>query len=239
MAFKSSSEVLSTSHSTGNTSNSLRHGREIEALPTPFPNFDLGPVPSPLEVEAAVAALQRCISREEILMGIVHFFEWFSLESMSKWLQPLMNSSSSSILHSRGYQLLCKGFQWILTDPTFKGLVISLCLDKDVWNAIRNHGIVEKLQELPSSGGNGNTGSSKQGPDFGNVILSWILQISLTKIRELIENFVSLLNNAFCFPGKEKLKPEKKDEIDEKIQSSLVLSLVVMLIVVVARVQIA
>ncbi|KAA0053454.1 uncharacterized protein E5676_scaffold266G003190 [Cucumis melo var. makuwa] len=227
MAFKSSSEVLSTSHSTGNTSNSLRHGREIEALPTPFPNFDLGPVPSPLEVEAAVAALQSLLQ------------EWFSLESMSKWLQPLMNSSSSSILHSRGYQLLCKGFQWILTDPTFKGLVISLCLDKDVWNAIRNHGIVEKLQELPSSGGNGNTGSSKQGPDFGNVILSWILQISLTKIRELIENFVSLLNNAFCFPGKEKLKPEKKDEIDEKIQSSLVLSLVVMLIVVVARVQIA
>ncbi|KAL0538190.1 hypothetical protein IC582_027193 [Cucumis melo] len=108
MAFKSSSEVLSTSHSTGNTSNSLRHGREIEALPTPFPNFDLGPVPSPLEVEAAVAALQSLLQ------------EWFSLESMSKWLQPLMNSSSSSILHSRGYQLLCKGFQWILTDPTFK-----------------------------------------------------------------------------------------------------------------------
>ena len=46
--------------------------------------------------------------------------EWFSLESVSKWLQPLMNSSCSSILDSRGYRLLRKGFKWILIDPTFK-----------------------------------------------------------------------------------------------------------------------
>ena len=89
------------------------------------------------------------------------------------------------------------------------------------------------------SGGNGNTGSSKQGSEFGNVILSWILQMSFSKIRELLENFVSLLNYAFCFPGKENLKPEKKDEMDEKIQSAFILSLVIMMIVVVARVQIA
>ena len=33
-----------------------------------------------------------------------------------------------------------------------QGLVVSLCLDKNVWDAIKNNGIVEKLQELPSSG---------------------------------------------------------------------------------------
>ncbi|CAK9328770.1 unnamed protein product [Citrullus colocynthis] len=223
MAFKSPSVVSSACNCGGDTCNSLRHGREIQAIDRkaaiPFPKIDLGPVPSPLEVDAAVTALQSFLQ---------------------KWLQPLMNSCDSSILHSRGYRLLCKGFQWLLTDPTFKGLVISLCLDKDVWDAIRNNGIVEKLQGLPSSeGGKGNPRSSKQGPDFGNAILSWILQMSITKIRELIENFVFLLNNAFRFPGKEKLKPEIRDEIDEKIQSSLALSLVVLLIVVVARVQIA
>ncbi|XP_038875839.1 uncharacterized protein LOC120068201 [Benincasa hispida] len=232
MDFKSPSVVSSTSNCSDDTCNSLLYGREIEAIDrkagTRLPKIDLGPVPSPVEVDAAVAALQSLLQ------------ESFSLGSVSKWLQPLMNSCDSSILHSRGYRLLCKGLQWLLTDPTFKGLVISLCLDKDVWNAIRNNGIVEKLQELPSSeGGNGNPESSKQGPDFGNAILSWILLMSLTKIRELIENFVFLLNNAFRFPGKEKLKAEKRDEIDEKIQSSFFLSLVILLIVIVARVQMA
>lgn len=113
--------------------------------------------------------------------------------------------------------------------------LLSVCFCFKTWIGY----IIIVIVLLFSEGGKGNPRSSKQGPDFGNAILSWILQMSLTKIRELIENFVFLLNNAFRFPGKEKLKPEKRDEIDEKIQSSLVLSLVVLLIVVVARVQIA
>ncbi|KAG6575228.1 hypothetical protein SDJN03_25872, partial [Cucurbita argyrosperma subsp. sororia] len=239
MAFKSRPVVSSTCNNCGcDTCKSFFCGREIQSLDTKagksLHKFDLGPVPSRAEVDAAVTALQSLLQ------------EYFSIESLSKWLQPLVNSYDSSILHSRGYQLLCKGFQWLLTDPTLKdrrfiqGLVVSLCLDKNVWDAIKNNGIVEKLQELPSSeGGNGNLGSSKPGADIGSVILSWILQMSLTKIWELVQNFVVLLNNAFLFPGKEKLKAEKREEIDEKIQSSFVLSLIIMLIVVVSRVQIA
>ncbi|XP_022156654.1 uncharacterized protein LOC111023503 [Momordica charantia] len=216
----------------GNTCKSLRCGSEIQkkdkaAAKSPR-KFDLGPVPSPVEVDAAVTALQSYLQ------------EVFSNISMSKWLQPVMNFNDSRILHSVGYQLIYKAFQWLRTDPSFKGMVVSLCMDKAVWNAIAvNNGFMENFRELPSSGVNEYPGSSKQGPDFGNIILRWILEMSLKKVVELIESFLILLNNAFHFPGKDKLTPEKKDDINEKIESAFVLSLVVMLMVVVARAQIA
>lgn len=91
----------------------------------------------------------------------------------------------------------------------------------------------------PLAGGNGNPGNSKRGPDFSSFILRWILEISLKKILEGIQDFVILLKNVVGNPGREKLKPEEKVEMLEKINSSFFLALIIMLIVVVGRVQIA
>jgi hypothetical protein len=70
-------------------------------------------------------------------------------------------------------------------------------------------------------------------------ILRWILDATRTKVIELIEKFLSLVNELFQPPDKENPKEGNKEQMEEKVRSSLLLSVVIILIVVVARIPIA
>jgi hypothetical protein len=69
-------------------------------------------------------------------------------------------------------------------------------------------------------------------------IVRWILDATKTKVVELIEKFLSLVNELFQQPPKgEKPTNGNKEETEEKVRSALLLSIVILIIVVVARAQ--
>ncbi|XWS32394.1 hypothetical protein CRYUN_Cryun23aG0155800 [Craigia yunnanensis] len=116
-------------------------GKENKTVTGSFNNFILGPVPSKLEVENALAALQNFIhgissSRPEL-----------------KWLQPLLDSCDSRQLVSQGLGRVYDAFILLLTEPSVKRLVVSLTSDKAVWDAIMNNELVRKLCDLPHPAG--------------------------------------------------------------------------------------
>lgn len=68
--------------------------------------------------------------------------------------------------------------------------------------------------------------------ELAELILRWIMDFTKSKIVELVENFVSLINEVFR-PAPN-VRPSS-DMLDEKVRSSLLLSVVILLVVVVAR----
>ena len=70
-------------------------------------------------------------------------------------------------------------------------------------------------------------------------ILMWILDATKAKVIELIEKFLSLVNELFQPPKSNNPTEGNKEQMEEKIRSSLLLSVVILLIAVVARIQAA
>ena len=70
-------------------------------------------------------------------------------------------------------------------------------------------------------------------------ILMWILDATKAKVIELIEKFLSLVNELFQPPKSNNPTEGNKEQMEEKIRSSLPLSVAILLIMVVARVQAA
>ncbi|OMO69544.1 hypothetical protein CCACVL1_19437, partial [Corchorus capsularis] len=201
-----------------------------------FNNYVLGPVPSNLEVENALAALQNFIhgnssSRPEL-----------------GWLQPLLDSSDSRLLQSQGLERAYDAFSLLLREPSVKRLVISLLSDKAVWDAVMSNELVRKLLDLPHLPGmflnsesylhknrtqqveNGRPWKSTHEADLGKDILQWILDMIKTKVAELLLKFQSLLNEVFQVTMTGKPNEENKDQLEEKIRSSLLLSIVILVI---------
>ncbi|OMP00686.1 hypothetical protein COLO4_12453 [Corchorus olitorius] len=191
-----------------------------------FNNYVLGPVPSNLEVEHALAALQNFIhgnssSRPEL-----------------EWLKPLLDSSDSRLLQSQGLEKAYDAFSLLLREPSVKRLVISLLSDKAVWDAVMSNELVRKLLDLPHLPvENGRPWKSTHEADLGKDILQWILELIKAKIAQLLLKFQSLLNEVFQVTLTGKPNEENKDQLEEKIRSSLLLSIVILVIVIVARIQ--
>ena len=67
--------------------------------------------------------------------------------------------------------------------------------------------------------------------------LMWILDATRATGIELIEKFLSLVNELFQPPKRNNPTEGNKEQLEEKFRSSLLLSVVILLIAVVARVQ--
>ncbi|KAF3958105.1 hypothetical protein CMV_016946 [Castanea mollissima] len=107
--------------------------------------------------------------------------------SVLKWLEQILDCFNPKLLLSRGYGWLCDAYRLLQTNLTFfKRLMISLASGKAVWDAIFRKESARKFQWTPFSE-----------PDLETRILMLILDTAKDKVRELIEEFLSLVNELF------------------------------------------
>uniref|UniRef100_A0A2N9FK98 Uncharacterized protein n=1 Tax=Fagus sylvatica TaxID=28930 RepID=A0A2N9FK98_FAGSY len=160
-----------------------------------------------------------------------------------KWLEQKLDGFDPRLLLSQGYRRFCDAFQLLYTDPTIKdaGSIPYLAgprlgirpLARPIGAKVVPHHAQLGLIDY------GRPQSSDEEPDLAANILRWILDATRTKVIELIEKFLSLVNELFQPPDKENPKEGNKEQMEEKVRSSLLLSVVIILIVVVARIPIA
>ncbi|XP_030963119.1 uncharacterized protein LOC115984291 isoform X1 [Quercus lobata] len=202
-------------------------GREEKRATGSLYNPVFGQVPSQLEIENAIHALQNFMLGKS------------SSGSELKWLEQKLDYFDPRLLLSQGYRRLCDAFQLLQTDPTVKRLVVSLASDKAVWDAILRNESVREFQWTPYAVNYVRPLISNEEPDLATRILMWILDATKAKVIELIEKFLSLVNELFQPPKSNNPTEANKEQMEEKIRSSLLLSVVILLIAVVARVQTA
>ncbi|GAV88291.1 hypothetical protein CFOL_v3_31714 [Cephalotus follicularis] len=175
-----------------------------------FDDLVFGPVPSQSEVENALTAFQKFM----------------------KWLPPMFP------VLSQGCRRIYDAFRLLQTEPSFKRLVVALSSDKAIWDAVINNESVRKLRECPYPAEIRRPQSSDDGTDLTTQILMWILNIARTKVMELVDIFLSLVNEVFHPLERGKRTTYSADKLEEKVRSSLLLSVVILLIVIVGRAQI-
>ncbi|CAI0404724.1 unnamed protein product [Linum tenue] len=91
--------------------------------PASGPSMDavLGPVPSQIEVESAIASLQGFMSQ----------------------MSQLKQQRASSNGHTR----VEEAFQLLQSDPAIQKLVAALATDKAVWDAVKKNEMVHRLRD--------------------------------------------------------------------------------------------
>lgn len=190
-------------------------------------NTVFGPVPSDIEVENAVAALQSFLHRIS------------SSGTELKWLQPFLGSCDPRISLSQGQgygRRVYDTFNMLLSDRSVKRLVVSLSSDRAVWEAVINNVLVRKLRESPYSADNAVKQNSDEEPNMAADILKWILDTTKAKVTELIEKFQALMDEVFKPLDSDKNPTdETSGDLEDKVRSSVLLSIVILVIVVVAR----
>ncbi|CAK8541337.1 unnamed protein product [Lathyrus sativus] len=177
-------------------------------------------VPSQREVEDAISALQ----------------EFMKAISSTITFQQIPDSYDSRIMLSQGYKRLYDALQMLQADPAVKRLVVSLCSDEAIWDAVIRNVLHQRLLELPRSVNCERPQISGQ-REIGIEIISWIFDIMKGKILELIESFQSLVNDLFQSPRIGNATGNAVTQLDEKVRSSTLLSIVILLIVIMARSQ--
>lgn len=199
------------------------YGKEY---PTRTDYVMFGPPPSYYEVESAIASLHN------FMKGLTPY------GSELNELQQILDRCSVTTLLSQGCGRLRDAFSLLQTDPSIKRLVVSLSSDRAIWDAVMNNEVVRKLQD--SYHGGESSGSSKscdEKQDIAASLLKWVLDMTKIKVMELIQGFLSLMNEVFQPLGREKRIEAGNDAAEDKVRSSLLLSIVILLIVVVARMQ--
>lgn len=191
-----------------------------------------GPVPSRVEVESAILELQRFMS------GLP------TTKSQVEGVHGQVHPHHSKMLQSAGFTKFSEAFAMMQAEPPLQNLVVSISCDKAVWEAILSNEAVHDLQWSLAAGNceeiqvlsNACNEEKKvrygEEAELAELILRWIMDFTKSKIVELVENFVSLINEVFR-PAPN-VRPSS-DMLDEKVRSSLLLSVVILLVVVVAR----
>ncbi|XP_023887278.2 uncharacterized protein LOC111999384 isoform X2 [Quercus suber] len=113
-------------------------GREEKGATGSLYNLVFGQVPSQLEIENSIHALQNFMLGKS------------SSASELKWLEQKLDCFDPRLLLSQGYRRLCDAFQMLQTDPTVKRLVVSLASDKAVWDAILRKSQFESFNGHPT-----------------------------------------------------------------------------------------
>ncbi|XP_059430353.1 uncharacterized protein LOC132163974 [Corylus avellana] len=188
-------------------------------------NLVFGHVPSQLEVENAINALLNFLVGES------------SSGSSLKCLQQKLDCVDPRLLLSQGYRTVCDAFRLLQTDPSIKRLVFALATDKAVWDAVMKNELVQTLRQSLYTVDYKRPQCSDEEPDLAASILRWILDVTKAKVLDLIEKFLSLVNELLQPPKGKKPTNIKKEETEEKVKASLLLSILILFIVVVARAQ--
>ncbi|KAL9429940.1 hypothetical protein AB3S75_025346 [Citrus x aurantiifolia] len=187
-------------------------------------NTVFGPVPSNIEVENAVAALQSFMDRIS------------SFGTELKWLLGRCDPAIS-LSQGQGYgRGVYDAFRMLQSDPSVKRLVVSLSSDRGVWEAVINNELVRKLRESLYAADNALKHNSDEEPNMAADILKWILDTTKAKVTELIEKFQALMDQVFKpFDSDQNPTEETRGDLEDKVRSSFLLSIVILVIVVVAR----
>ncbi|KAF8412968.1 hypothetical protein HHK36_000940 [Tetracentron sinense] len=117
--------------------------------------FDFGPVPSKVEVENAVSALQQVLSPAAFSQLIEDMFP-------SNWDKDVADQTvypkglagdlnNPRILRPHGSERVYDAFHLLLTDSSVQRMVMSLSSDKAVWDAVLNNHVVRELKESLSA----------------------------------------------------------------------------------------
>ncbi|KAL0288101.1 UNVERIFIED_CONTAM: hypothetical protein Sradi_7106800 [Sesamum radiatum] len=184
-----------------------------------------GSVPSRVEVERAILDLQRFMHGLSASKS--------GLDGLQGWL----HHHDPKMLQSPGFVKFQDAFSMMQEQPALQNMVVSISSDKAVWEAILSNKAVQELQGSISAVKEAKQLSYNEEPDIAMLILRWIMSFTKSKILELVEKFIQLVNEIFQSSPKEKPTSELTDHLEEKVRSSLLLSVVILLIVVVTRSQ--
>ncbi|PIN08488.1 hypothetical protein CDL12_18936 [Handroanthus impetiginosus] len=180
-----------------------------------------GSVPSRAEVENAIVDLQR------FMHGL----------STSKPELDGLSQHELKLLQTTGFVKFRDAFSKMENEPALRDLIVSLSCDKAIWEAILSNKAVQDLQGSISAAKKEKLLSYGEESDITTILLKWIMAFTKSKILELIEKFVLLVNEIFQPAPKEKPTSELNDLLEDKVRSSFLLSVIILLIVVFTRIQ--
>ncbi|KAL9683300.1 hypothetical protein QQ045_015120 [Rhodiola kirilowii] len=152
--------------------------------------------------------------------------------------QHMLLGYHPTVVQSDGYRKVRTALSFLHSDSSFQRVVVSLSCDKVLWNAVMNNKEVVKMKErlLPVHVLNMSMPKScAEEPDLALRILKWILELTKTKILELIESFKSLVNAVFQAHYGGDLSANAL--MEENIASSILLCIFNLLIIILARAQ--
>ncbi|CAI0404576.1 unnamed protein product [Linum tenue] len=192
--------------------------------PASGPSMDavLGPVPSHLEVESAIASLQGFMTQ----------------------MSQLKQQRASSNGHTR----VEEAFQLLQSDPAIQKLVAALATDKAVWDAVKKNEMVHRLRDhRPEAAVESfrlrscEKEAAATELEEAQHLVRWIMDIA-SRITDLIHKWQCLMHVLTHPLGKGSYDggtPHSADQLltDQRIGSPLLLAVVTLLIVVVARAQ--
>ncbi|XP_075643286.1 uncharacterized protein LOC142614620 isoform X1 [Castanea sativa] len=188
---QTSDSLVAQSHQDGNPND---NGHGIDGAETePLQNFNSGnghSYHSTTEIEEGNLEIVEVVERTELKGPEINAIDMLgksSSGSVLKWLEQILDCFNPKLLLSRGYGWLCDAYRLLQTNLTFfKRLMISLASGKAVWDAIFRKESDRKFQWTPFSE-----------PDLETGILMLILDTAKDKVREFIEEFLSLVNELF------------------------------------------
>lgn len=173
--------------------------------------------------------------------------------SESDWREPSLQLCNPMVSQTNGSNRVYDAFHLLQTDTAIQRMVISLSSDNTVWDAVLNNEVVKELRELfyedennalPSSAesvANDSLSSLNEISEQSNAatsILKWIFDGPKTKVMELVEKILNLMNDLFQAPNSKRDKATTEATADpfmQKLRGSFTVYIVVLLIVVLTR----
>ncbi|KAH7692782.1 hypothetical protein IHE45_01G088700 [Dioscorea alata] len=212
--------------------------------------FIFGPAPSVKEAEDAISILEQMVAPLTLSQVLGdRFVHNLDEEDRVGQIPPsieLLNqriygspSSPSQHLHSPNASKVLDAFRLLKSNPSVQRMVVSLSSDENVWNAVMNNELVQKLRTSLGSDDRLHavktsiTNKSSEGSDIVGMILGWIYECTKMKIVEIIGNIMNLMSVIFHSSVKEK----NFETADDLLRSSLMLAVMVFIIVIVTRIQ--
>lgn len=201
-----------------------------------------GSVPSRSEVEKAILDLQR-------------FMHSLS-ESKSEFngVKGLLHNHDSEMQQAPGFVKFRDAFSMMQSEPAFRNLVSSISCDKAVWDAMLSNKAIQDIRQeavlsskatqnlrfsTPTDERQNLLGYGEQ-PDIAILIMRWIADFTKSKILDLIERFLLLVDDILGAALRGKVKPatlDLEDHMQDKVRSSFLLSVVIVMIIVATRSQ--
>ncbi|XP_051122900.1 uncharacterized protein LOC127245852 [Andrographis paniculata] len=220
-------------------------------------DYLFGTVPSKVEVEHAVSAIQQVFGASSSRRNIVE--EDLEMD----WVEPSLHfKSSRKQVQPHGSDRVYDTFHLLQSEPSVQKMVKSLSSDEAVWNAVMNNEVVKELRgsitaahKIDDEEDEEDEDSSKMDEDSSKMdeddeddkskdspiinsqplkeLLHWIAANAKARIARLIDGVMKL----FELPNDSSKKGETADSLDYNLKASVLISVVVLLVVVVARSQ--
>ncbi|KAJ0970631.1 hypothetical protein J5N97_018590 [Dioscorea zingiberensis] len=156
-----------------------------------------------------------------------------SANSDSDWIEPTLQITSFNGLKVAGHPEIINAFHQLHANEALQRMVVSLSVDKAVWDAIMKNKVVKELKNSFSEADSVEPQNSDDHPcpDAPGGVLKWIVNNTKARIMEVFHKITELVGNLFHSHQKN-LKG-----FDKELSASFMITVMALIIIVVNRIK--